>query len=267
MWDFLGGLVGAGASIFNASANRKQQEEFNRQQIAMSREQMAMQKEFAQQGIKWKVDDAVRAGLHPLIGAGAQAQSFSPVSVGGSAPQMADFGQDIGRAVKAAGSLFERENEDEKKLKNLAMEKAGLENDILKADLVSRVRREAQQLGPAFPGSADHVDIRSGGIPLPRPGPARMSSGEAVREDDLKQTIEDQPSPESGRPYGFQMPYNRMFGSAQAFEDRYGDSEIAQTLKFLINSGADISTFLYNTFPGRTGSAARRRRASRPWGE
>lgn len=267
MFDFLSGLVSAGSSIFNSSQNRDAQERFNQQQLQMAQQNMAMQREFAQSGIRWRVADAQAAGLHPLAALGTQGSSFSPVTLGGEGPKSENWGQDIGRAVKAAGTLFDREKQDAEKLRRLELEKAGLENDVLRADLVSRVRREAQQLGPAMPDLSGRADIRSGGVPLPRPGPARMPSGEAVREDELKQAIEDQPSPESGRPWGFQLPYNRWFGSAQAFEDRYGDSELAQTLKFLVNTGADFGKLVYDTFPRRTGSAARRRMKSRPWGE
>lgn len=241
MWDFLGSLFSTGASLYNSSENRKAQEAFNAQQLALGRENMAMQREFAQSGIRWKVADAQAAGLHPLAALGTQGASFSPVTVGGSAYQGdAIPGQDIGRAIKAAGSLFDREQQDADKLKKLTLEKAGLENDILRADLVSRVRREAAAIGPAMQDLSGRADIRSGGVPLPRPGPWRSPSGEAVREDDLKQTIEDVPSSQSGRHYGFKMLHNPAFGSGQAYEDRYGDSELGATVKWLINHGADL---------------------------
>lgn len=257
--DLAGSGISAAVNWFGGERNRDTQMQIANQNIAM-------QREFAQNGIRWRVQDAIQAGLHPLIGAGSQPTNFSPVSVGGDmGGGMSAAGQDIGRAVKAGMTALEREDEDVEKARKLQLEKGSLENDLLRTELRSKSRREASQLGPPMPGSISS----SGRVPLPRPGPARMPSGEAVREDDLKQTIEDQPSPESGRPYGFQMPYNRLFGSAQAFEDRYGDSEIAQTIKFLINTGADLYSFL-NTDPyaGKRGpSSAARRRKSRPWGE
>lgn len=36
------------------------------------------QKEFAQNGIRWKVEDAKRAGIHPLYALGASTQGYSP---------------------------------------------------------------------------------------------------------------------------------------------------------------------------------------------
>lgn len=260
----LGDLFSAGASLASGFMANNRADEDRAAQERIAAQNIAAQREFAQHGIRWKVADAVGAGLHPLAALGAQTMSFSPVSIGtggdGGASHFAQAGQDIGRAVKAAITKEEREERDANTARKLQIEKGALENDLLRTELVSKVRREAASVGPSFPG----------GVPIPRPGPRRMPSGEAVKEDDLKSPIEDQPSPESGRPFGFQMKYNPLFGSGQAFEDRYGDSEIAQTLKFIVNMGGDVySTLsdLLGPMPGRTGSAARRRRASRPWGE
>lgn len=47
-------------------------------QKEMNEANLAAQKEFAQHGIRWKVEDAKAAGLHPLFGAGLTGASFSP---------------------------------------------------------------------------------------------------------------------------------------------------------------------------------------------
>lgn len=266
----LDGLISAGANLLGGWMKSNTADEDRRAQQAMAAQNIAAQREFAQHGIRWKVEDAKAAGLHPLAALGAQTSSFSPVSIGssgdgGAADSFAAAGQDIGRAVKAAITKEEREERDANLARKLELEKGSLQNDLLRTELVSKIRREAVGVGPPFPG----------GVPMPRPGPRRMPSGEAVKEDDLKATIEDNPSPESGRPFGFQMQYNPLFGSGQAFEDRYGDSEIAQTLKFIANLGGDVySTAKHwlGPFPrtrpsdGRSRSAERRFK-SRPWGE
>lgn len=46
---------------------------------------IAHQKEFAQNAVQWKVEDAKKAGLHPLYALGANTTSFSPIPVTGSA--------------------------------------------------------------------------------------------------------------------------------------------------------------------------------------
>lgn len=178
----LSALISAGANLLGNLFNKSSQEDYNRQQMQIAQQNVAAQKEFAQHGISWKVADAQAAGLHPLAALGAQTTSFSPVSVGGSAPQM-DFGslgQDLGRAAKAMASSDAREAVDQERMRKLELERAGLQNDVLRAELASKLStqsRGAGQLGPPMPVH--------GSVPLPRPGPYRQS-GFAVSEDELK---------------------------------------------------------------------------------
>lgn len=107
-----------------------------------------LQKEFAQNGIQWKVDDAKRSGIHPLAALGAQTSQFSPVQVGSGqgykgvsktdriAKFLADSGQDISRSVRALQTKQQRELTDIV----LAQEKAKLkgfelENQVLEKRL------------------------------------------------------------------------------------------------------------------------------------
>jgi hypothetical protein len=74
------------------------------------------QKEFAQNGIRWKVEDAKRAGIHPLYALGASTQGYSP-SGGydgdyGIADAAAQFGQGFERAQQAKMTKEERERQD-----------------------------------------------------------------------------------------------------------------------------------------------------------
>lgn len=61
----------------------------------------ALQREFAQNGIRWKVEDAQRAGLSPLFAVGGSGAAFSPnpITVGGSGD---DFGNRMGQSVTRA---------------------------------------------------------------------------------------------------------------------------------------------------------------------
>lgn len=74
------------------------------------------QKEFAQNGIRWKVEDAKRAGIHPLYALGASTQGYSP-SGGytgdyGISDAAAHFGQGYERAQQAKMTKEEREKQD-----------------------------------------------------------------------------------------------------------------------------------------------------------
>lgn len=70
------------------------------------------QKDFAQHGIRWKVADAQKAGIHPLYALGASTTSYSPIPVGdyGSiASGLVNAGQDIARSVNATRTGEERD--------------------------------------------------------------------------------------------------------------------------------------------------------------
>lgn len=57
-------------------------------------------KETLQNQIQWRVDDAVKAGLHPLVGAGISPSSGPPpATVGDLGSAVSDMGNNIGRAV------------------------------------------------------------------------------------------------------------------------------------------------------------------------
>lgn len=78
-------------------------------QTIANRENIAYQKEFAQQGIRWKVADATKAGLHPLAALGANTHSFTPSVVGtgtgGKGSMLSEMGQGIANSVEAIQNL------------------------------------------------------------------------------------------------------------------------------------------------------------------
>lgn len=69
-----------------------------------------LQREFAQNSISWKVADAVRAGLHPLVGAGAQGALFTPNPI--VTGDMAGAGQALGNAISRSSNNDERAMRD-----------------------------------------------------------------------------------------------------------------------------------------------------------
>lgn len=74
----------------------------------------AIQKEFAKNGIRWRVEDAQRAGIHPLYALGAQTTPGSPVMVDGGSnsnpigESLAEAGSGIARAMAAGKTSLER---------------------------------------------------------------------------------------------------------------------------------------------------------------
>lgn len=150
----MGGLS-AGSSLLGGLMNRSSAQQANQQNQYWAAQNMAQQREFAQNGISWKVADAKKAGIHPLYALGAQTTSFSPVSVGSQADYsmgsaVSNMGQDISRAISATRSEDERVSAVTSAMSGLQLERAGLENDLLR----SKIALLHQQSNPGFPSAA-----------------------------------------------------------------------------------------------------------------
>lgn len=139
-----------------ASATR----EANAAQMGNAYEDRQLQKEFAQHGIQWRVADAVAAGLHPLAALGAAGAAYSPqpikldpaVDPGGWRSRM---GQNLSRSIHATAEWSTRQ------LDKLAVERAVLENDLLKVQIEREARRVMQ---PSFPPAAVNSQIGIEGL-------------------------------------------------------------------------------------------------------
>lgn len=151
-----GALIGAGSGIAGAFMGKRSSDRANAAN-------MAMQREFAQNGIRWRVRDAKKAGIHPLYALGANVTTATPSSVGDTLGQdLGRVGQDIGRAVSATATPNERE------LGALRIQAARLDVEGKSIDNQIRAKelRQTDQVGPPFPGS-----------PLPMPGAPDQSQG------------------------------------------------------------------------------------------
>lgn len=149
----LGSIVGAIGSfaggLFGQSSQDKQ-----------VRKQIDAQREFAQNGIRWRVEDATRAGIHPLYALGANTHSFAPIGIGGSplAEGISQAGNAIGRGIEAKGTQVERAYNA--KMMALQLQRGELENMVL----ASRLARENSptQRQPAFPVVGQGLSERFG---------------------------------------------------------------------------------------------------------
>ncbi|MEM2002468.1 MAG: hypothetical protein QXT77_07485 [Candidatus Methanomethylicaceae archaeon] len=153
-------IIGAAASIGGRLLDGRSQ----RQAAKMN---YRHQKEFAQHGIRWKVEDAKAAGLHPLAALGAQTTSYSPVHVG---TDFAGMGQDISRAIDATRTGGEKQDAV---LSSLAVERAGLENELLRAQ-IAKVRGAGQS--PGIPAPTEQRFIAGqGNAPLMKAEPMEVT--------------------------------------------------------------------------------------------
>lgn len=193
-------LIGAAANIAGGFINKGSQDEANRTNREMAIENIRLQKRFAQEGIRWKVEDARKAGIHPLYALGAQTTSFSPVSVGAVGDTslgsgIAAAGQDLSRAVNATRTAPERL--EARAVTRLQLEGLALDNDIKRATYASAVQRLQQNQNPPVPtlGPFDvpeskKIDERNplmldGNRVLTSPGTSPGKAWEDVLGDDL----------------------------------------------------------------------------------
>lgn len=177
----LGALIAAGSSLVGSILGKKSSDSQaklalrqNAQQAALAAQNRKDQITFAKKGIRWKVNDAKAAGLHPLAALGAQTTSFNPVSVGSVLPgdngwynNLSDMGQNLGRAVEAN---MTRDEKYDTLVKGMTIQRMGLENQLLQ----SQIARSAQINQPAFPGSSNLIPGQgNSGAP---PGTALIST-------------------------------------------------------------------------------------------
>lgn len=151
-WAIAGALAAPilGNLIAQDQAKRAQ-DDANKANRENARDNAIAQKEFAKNGIRWKVEDAKAAGLHPLAALGASTQSFSPVTVGAqpdnSHQYTSQMGQDISRSIQATRT------DEERQLANLqlANAQADLDGKTIDNQIRSSQLQKMNSVGPAFP--------------------------------------------------------------------------------------------------------------------
>lgn len=189
----LGEIVSGIGSIVGGLFGKKSADKANKQNIQL-------QKDFAQQGIQWKVADAKAAGIHPLAALGANTVSFSPSVVGDSSlgTGIASAGQDLGRAINSTRNQDQRLAAVQKSILDLELQGKSLDNrgkEIENALLASKLATSSQVGAP--------MQAASGSNSLGIPGQA---SSKYTRVD--VGPFRSVPAPVS---------------DAQVWEDRYGE--------------------------------------------
>ena len=166
------------------------------------------QKEFAQNGIRWKVADTKAAGLHPLAALGASTAQYTPATAIGDSPDwsfLADAGQSIGRAVDAKRTQQERVEQQKKQDAAFALkaENQKAENDLIRAQTASiqqdMVLRQAkaseqavrtQQQVPAMPSLGRDGSVIAGQGDATSPAGIEAKPAEIVVNDPQTRTAE-----------------------------------------------------------------------------
>lgn len=204
----LGSLISAGAQLVGGLLGRKATKEANAENVAM-------QREFAQNSIRWRAEDAKAAGIHPAYALGAPTMSFAPSSVGdtGMAAALSGMGQDIGRAVDVTRTGQERMDAT---VKALTLKRMGLENDLLAAQIANITQGGSR---PNFPGG-ELLIAGQGDLPVVDVKPPQRTSYLVDQQGVVHRT-----GPAT---------------DAQVAEDRYGD---------LVQEVYGISNWINDHFP------------------
>lgn len=123
------------------------------------------QREFAQNSIIWRVQDAKQAGVHPLFALGASGASYTPSAIQVPSSGIAEAGQTIGRAMMAQKTDMERDIESAQ----LDAARAAAARDFAHASYYdSLAARERQGVNPPLPlpglSSPGVIEGQSSGI-------------------------------------------------------------------------------------------------------
>ena len=197
----IGGIAGGVAGLISGGQSSASAERLNQLNYEH-------QKEFAQNGIRWKVADAKAAGLHPLAALGASTAQYTPATAIGDSPDwsfLADAGQSIGRAVDVKRTQQERVEQQQKQDTAFALkaENQKAENDLIRAQTASiqqdMVLRQAkaseqavrtQQQVPAMPSLGRDGSVIAGQGDATSPAGIEAKPAEIVVNDPQTRTAE-----------------------------------------------------------------------------
>lgn len=235
----IGNLISAGASLVGGLLGKKSAEK-------AQEANQNLQREFAQSGITWKVEDAKRAGIHPIYALGAPTVSASNAYVGDTAMPnaLAAAGQDIGRAVNATRSAPQRADAFAQASQKLALEKGSLENEILKLDIASRAGRLRQAAAPAMPLNTRYLI----------PGQAQTAGGPLVKDEPLTRTASNPAALHQEPGAVSDVGYSRTSGGAfptpsKDVKERIEDNWYQETMHFVRNNLLPMISPAFNDPP------------------
>lgn len=203
--SFLGGLGQAASGLFGGGSKGPKAPSFE--------DVSNLQKQFAKNTVQWRVEDAKKAGIHPLAALGLPSASPNVSMIGGETggadlgTRMAEMGQGMSRAAGAYQTNEQRQYD--KAVMGLNLEGKWLENERIRSEirLMSTGATVAPSATPAISGQGDVNDAL---LQLPMP------LGYATGALPLHQIGIN----EHGQPF-------RMYN------DKLGDNDIAQIAHFM----------------------------------
>jgi hypothetical protein len=151
----LDSIISGAFGLIGANKSAKSNKAINNQNIANSRE-------FAQNSIQWKVEDAKKAGIHPLYALGSPTMSPNPML-----PDMTDYSSIYGDIGRNIGNSIEKKSYNRKieqkldaeidlikaqtnQVNNLTGQKRGAKEAVAVIDGVKAIKDGNPQKGGAF---------------------------------------------------------------------------------------------------------------------
>lgn len=150
-----GGVMGLLGNYIGGRLNQDSAREAAYSQRVADDKNAAMQREFARNGVQWRVEDARRAGINPLVALGASVSQAAPTYTG-DAPDFSQgemvsrMGQDVSRAIHASSSQEDRAYDAQ--VRALTLRNMELKNAVLtgQAQDALGIRKPGN---PPFPSS------------------------------------------------------------------------------------------------------------------
>jgi len=158
----LGSLISAGTSLIGGLFGASSQKKANAKNAAL-------QKEFAQNSIRWKVNDAKEAGIHPLAALGASTAAASPSFKAGDYGFINQMGQDVGSSINRTLSPAGQSKRYTQMAQSLSLRNQHLQNELLSA----QIAKERAAPAPGLPSPGDRYLIP--GQPASAPGLVKTS--------------------------------------------------------------------------------------------
>lgn len=169
----IGALIAGATSLIGGAVGSNAQQVAAGQSADVAANNQRLQLLMAQSGVTMRADDIMnaysRTGIHPLALLGVNAPSYTPVNyVGSGASPMGDAihssGQNIARAVMASGTE-EARMKHASRMDGLVMERAGLENELLRMRIASEMATIRQASSPpAMPIGANWLMDGQGNV-------------------------------------------------------------------------------------------------------
>lgn len=171
-----GSILSAVGGVVGGLLGKSSKDKATAAQKDIALQELEYQKELHKNQIQWKVEDAKKAGLHPLAGLGVSSMSYSPVSgnidtSGTDYSWMGDVGQNLNRAIMQGKTAKEREQAKDlqDQLDAINLRKANADADYAETIAASERLRLQRELFPPAPKANQSEDPQ---LPVADPKPA-----------------------------------------------------------------------------------------------